>query len=222
MMFGVRVERWAAWHEGDAPPRVEFVTPIQRRRLSPLARIVLESVWQVVLPGEHLPSVFASRHGEVLSTHHMLTQLAAAEPLSPAEFSHSVHNSVVGQASIFRGDRSEATALSAGADTVASALTEAACLLVDAEAVLVAAYDEGLPAAYTPDMPHENERWALVMVLRRGEPNLFVRRGELREGALQGGVATSRAVRALLATEGHGEVRQRGERNDWVWSRHVA
>ena len=57
-------------------------------------------MWRVVTPAEHLPTVFASRHGEVRSTQKMLAQLVAHEPLSPVEFSHSVHNSIAGQASI--------------------------------------------------------------------------------------------------------------------------
>ena len=179
-------------------------------------------MWQLVPPERHLPTVFASRHGEVISTHHMLTELVKKEPLSPAEFSHSVHNAIVGQASIFRHDRSESVSISAGDDTLAAGFVEAAGLLLDFERVLLAAYDEPVPDPYRAEMPQENERWVLVALLGRGEPNLVIERDEQSvPEALKGGVATSRALKALLGSTTGAPLRQTGEHHDWVWSHHV-
>ncbi len=222
MKVAVRVERWATWHEGDPAPRVDFLAPMQRRRLSPLARVTLEVMWQLVPPEQHLPTVFASRHGEVISTHRMLTELVKKEPLSPAEFSHSVHNAIVGQASIFRHDRSESVSVSAGDDTLAAGFLEAAGLLLDFDQVLVAAYDEPVPEPYRTEMPQENERWVVVALLGRGAPNLVIERDDHSEpAAINGGGATSRALKSLLASTENASMRQVGEHHDWVWSHHV-
>jgi len=198
---------------------------MQRRRLSPLARTTLEVMWRVVPPEQHLPTVFASRHGEIISTRHMLGQLVAGEALSPTEFSHSVHNSLAAQASIFRRDHSESVAVSAGDDTLACAFVEAAGLLLDAEQVLVAAYDEPLPESYLAALPEENQRWALVALLTRGEPTLRLERAERTPGSrsVHGGVATSRALAAMLAggAGASASVRQASGAHDWLWSRDV-
>lgn len=221
MKVVVHVERWAAWSEGDPAPRVDFLLPLQRRRVSPLARMVLDVVWRVVPPAEHLPTVFASRHGEVSSTHRMLTQLVAHEPLSAAEFSHSVHNSIVGQASIFRHDRSESVAVSAGADTLPSGFIEAAGLLLDHERVLLAIYDEPVPEPYLKEMPTETERWALAVLLTRAPANVVLERQAQRDpSAMVRAAEVGRALPALFS--GGDPVRQSGEQSDWVWSHRAA
>ena len=152
----------------------------------------------------------------------MLTELVKKEPLSPAEFSHSVHNAIVGQASIFRHDRSESVSVSAGDDTLAAGFVEAAGLLLDVEAVLVAAYDEPVPEQYRLEMPQENERWVLAALVTRGPANLVIERDDhAGPEALNGGVATSRALKQLLSNPSSSSLRQTGEHHDWVWSRHV-
>lgn len=220
MRVVVHVERWAAWKEGDPAPRVDFLSPIQRRRLSPLARVALDAMWRVVASAEHLPTVFASRHGEVSSTYRMLNQLVAHEPLSPAEFSHSVHNSIVGQASIFRHDHSESVAVSAGADTLPAGFIEAAGLLLNFERVLLAVYDEPVPEPYLKEMPTETERWALVALLTRAPANLVLERSSERDAsALVRAAEVGRALPGVV--QGGGAVRQAGESSDWLWSRDV-
>ena len=110
-----------------------------------------------------MPLVFASRYGEPDRSLEMLAASAAAEPLSPTTFGLSVHNAIGALIGIARGDRADATALSAGPATPLAALVEAAGLLADgAPEVLVVCYDAPLPAAYAAfaDGPAAPWAWA--------------------------------------------------------------
>ena len=69
--------------------------------------------------------VFASRHGELRRTTDILRAISAGEPVSPTAFSLSVLNAMTGVFGIARGDRSAASAISAGAETLGYALLEA-------------------------------------------------------------------------------------------------
>jgi hypothetical protein len=69
--------------------------------------------------------VFASRHGELRRTTDILRQISAGEPVSPTAFSLSVLNAMTGVFGIAREDRSAASAISAGAQTLGYALLEA-------------------------------------------------------------------------------------------------
>ena len=69
--------------------------------------------------------VFASRHGELRRTTDILRNITAAEPVSPNAFSLSVLNAMSGIFGIARGDRSPATAISAGPESLGYALLEA-------------------------------------------------------------------------------------------------
>jgi len=94
-------------------PSLDFLEPIQRRRLSSLARGVFHCTGRIGPPGD-VPLVFASRHGEAERTLAILGDLAAGAEVSPLLFSMSVHNAVPGLLSILRGNRAPATALAPG------------------------------------------------------------------------------------------------------------
>jgi hypothetical protein len=95
--------------------------------------------------------VFVSRHGETPRTFDILRDLAAEQPLSPTQFSLSVHNAVIGLWSILRGETSEMTALAAAGDGLEHGVLEAATLLEEgAAAVLLIITEESPPAAYAP------------------------------------------------------------------------
>jgi len=121
-----------------------------RRRLSPLARMSLHVAHACADGLPQLRLVFASRHGELNRTMEMLRQLAHGEPLSPTAFSLSVHNTAAGIFSILRQDRSPATAIAAGDETLGCALLEACCQLeADPDLPVLVVYgDEPLPEAY--------------------------------------------------------------------------
>ena len=182
-------EGWAAWAassapllENDSQPACERVPPMQRRRLSRLARIVMHAAWPLCDDDEQLPFVFASRHGETTRTYAMLDEIGRDAPLSPTQFGLSVHNAIAGQWSILRGQRGESVALAGEADTFEHAIVEAATLLGEgAPAVIVVvaeerpapAYDgwiDDVPCSYAvalrvsrADSPGDGTRWRLAL-----------------------------------------------------------
>ena len=114
------VDDWRAWCQApvllpasDACPDVSFLPAMQRRRLSRLARMAFSVGWPLAEGLQDLPLVFISRHGETPRTLDILSDLANEQPLSPTQFSLSVHNAVIGLWSILRGETSEMTALAA-------------------------------------------------------------------------------------------------------------
>ncbi|MCP1727731.1 hypothetical protein J2T60_001731 [Natronospira proteinivora] len=152
---------WLAWIERGGPPAgeeradVSFLPAMQRRRLGPMARMVFRVMEDTLHDADdHAPMVFASRHGELARSYSLLQSLAEGEPLSPRDFSLSVHNAILGLHSIARKNREPATAVAAGLDTLPAGLLETAvqaavsqrdCLMVWAEQSIPAFYRHYLP-----------------------------------------------------------------------------
>lgn len=170
------VDDWQAWsrqptvlERSDAAPDVSFLPAMQRRRLSRLARMAFSVGWPLAEGREQLPLVFVSRHGETPRTFEILCDLAAEQPLSPTQFSLSVHNAVIGLWSIMRGETSEMSALAAAGDGLEHGLLEAATLLGDgAPAVLLVITEEQPPQAYARWIDDVPFPYALGLLLTPG------------------------------------------------------
>jgi len=190
-----QIDQWAAWAPGlatqdawlawlsspgeisledgqaIAPPLVEL-SPMIRRRIDPLGRIVLQAAWWAQGERPAGPVVFASRWGELARSIEMLQQLAVGEPLSPTSFSLSVHNALSSLFSIARGDTHNYLAVSAGEFSLEAGFTEAVGLLADgAERVLVIFVDHPLPGFYA-NFEREEDRparfpYAFACMLKR-------------------------------------------------------
>ena len=146
---------WQTW--ANAPqrhidkgeqPACEFLPPMQRRRLSRMARMCMDVAWPLCGEHEQLPFVFGSRHGETTRTFAMLSDIVAQRPLSPTQFGLSVHNATAGQWSLLRGQRGESVAIAGAADTFEHAVLEGALLLHEAPAAIVVVSEETPPGAY--------------------------------------------------------------------------
>ncbi|PSS56743.1 beta-ketoacyl synthase chain length factor [Pseudomonas sp. BBP2017] len=168
---------WQRWSQApqvftptDQAPDVSFLPAMQRRRLSRLARMAFAVGWPLADGLRDLPLVFVSRHGETPRTYAILSDLAQEQPLSPTQFSLSVHNAVIGLWSIMRGETSEMSAIAAAADGFEQGLLEAAGLLHDgAPAVLLIIVEEQPPKAYrdwVDDVPFD---YALGLLLTPGD-----------------------------------------------------
>ncbi len=155
--------------DGSAP-EIGFVAALLRRRLGRLSRMALHVAHEAAAGLSSLPTVFASRHGELVRTVDMLHALAAAEAPSPAAFSLSVHNSAAGIFAIARADQAPATALAAGDETLLWALQDAAVRLAAAPdtPILLVYADEPLPGEYQAFSPPEPAH-ALALLLQTGE-----------------------------------------------------
>ena len=171
------VEDWQRWSQNptiadirDEAPDVSFLPAMQRRRLSRLARMAFSVGWPLAQGREQLPLVFVSRHGETPRTFEILSDLATEQPLSPTQFSLSVHNAVIGLWSIMRGETSEMTALAAAGDGLEHGVLEAAALLDDgAAAVLLVVAEETPPHAYAPWIDDVPFPYALGLLLTPGD-----------------------------------------------------
>ncbi|MEC4599334.1 beta-ketoacyl synthase chain length factor [Burkholderia vietnamiensis] len=119
------IARWTSISTAGAPG-VEALDPMVRRRLSRLSRVALQAAYDCAgSDDDPLRMVFASRHGELARTTGILAAIGAREPVSPTAFSLSVLNAVTGIFGIARRDRSPATAIAAGHETLGYALLEA-------------------------------------------------------------------------------------------------
>jgi len=165
-------EEWSAWAANDAglageeSPKVPELPALVVRRASRADRIALRAAFDCCagITGP-LPTVFASRHGEVHRSLELLEALAKEEALSPTSFSLSVHNAAAGLFSIGRKDRSPSTSLAAGLDSLPMAVLEAAGMLAEgAPRVLVVAQEEPLPPPFQPYVA-EREPCAAVALL---------------------------------------------------------
>ncbi|MGJ0486098.1 MAG: beta-ketoacyl synthase chain length factor [Methylomicrobium sp.] len=164
------------WHglRRDLPPFgqvsakiPDFIPKLQQRRLSPLARAVFNAIDQCLTPGETLPTVFSSAHGEVGKALKMLKMIQAREELSPTAFSLSVHNAIAGLYSIAYRNQQEITVVAPGREGIAPAFIEALGLLAEsAEQVLVVLYDEPI-AEFYPVAPFKlNAEFTCALALR--------------------------------------------------------
>jgi hypothetical protein len=217
-------EAWRAWLRGqrsaqpDGAPAVDFVPPLQRRRLSRLARMVFH-VAEDVAPGEqgHLPVVFGSRHGETRRTLGLLTELAADEAPSPTDFSLSVHNSTPGLHAILTGNRNAHTAIGAGPETLFACLLEAGAQLRDAGGGLLLLWaDEPPPDLYLGDLGDTVPTAALGLRLGDDEEGAVPLRlsWSAAEGTREDEQAALRAVMTVLLGESESCV-WNGERRVW-------
>ncbi|WP_085631026.1 beta-ketoacyl synthase chain length factor [Pseudomonas sp. R16(2017)] len=169
-------QAWQEWSQrplvpeaSDAAPDVSFLPAMQRRRLSRLARMAFSVGWPLAEGRDDLPLVFVSRHGETPRTFDILSDLATEQPLSPTQFSLSVHNAIIGLWSIMRGETSEMTALAAAGDGLEHGMLEACALLDEgAPAVLLVIAEEQPPQAYSAWIDDVPFPYALGLLLTPG------------------------------------------------------
>jgi hypothetical protein len=148
-------EDWQAWIQGKKQlstskdmPALQSVEPMLRRRLSRLNRMALKVCFDCMEnQNSNIPVAFASRHGELHRTVNLLYAIVKHKPLSPTDFSLSVHNTSSGLYTIIAKNSSPATALAA-ADSFACALIEACGYLLDYPSVLLVYADDTAPEIY--------------------------------------------------------------------------
>ncbi len=118
---------------GAAPkaPKTGFPCPLPRR-MSKLSNGVLYCVAQLAETyGEgvfQLPTVYASRYGELDRTHELLEEWRSYGEMSPAGFSLSVHNATATLLSLACKNHCTSTTISAGENSLSMGFLEA-CLL---------------------------------------------------------------------------------------------
>lgn len=145
-MNDVVLQRWGAWSPGlesreawqrwaqsptalecEGRPEARFLPALLRRRCSTLTRIMLTAAFESCPEAQRsqVRTVFASRHGNINDSIEMVERLARDLPLSPARFSHTVHNAQAGLFSIAAENRQASSSVAAQEDTFACAFIEA-------------------------------------------------------------------------------------------------
>jgi len=122
--------------------------------------------------GDHqnVPSIFASRFGELKNTSKLLHSLSIPDTLSPAMFSMSVHNTASGLFAISTKNQAPSTALSGGEFTFETAMIEAIGQLQNAKRVLVVIGEEKIPECYHAILPDPPPPFAVAFLLGQSDP----------------------------------------------------
>lgn len=139
-------------------PKLSFLPLMQRRRLSPLGRIVFSTLYPLFRQyadkdSDNCSVIFASRWGDLQLTVNALEELASEKSLSPTHFSTSVHNAIGGLFSMFLNFHGNITSLSGGIDTINAALTEAKSELNQYKTVFVSIYEDQTPDVFKKFQP---------------------------------------------------------------------
>ena len=213
--------RWACasqWQDDpEAQPDVSFLPAMQRRRLSRLARMVFAVAHPLAEGQPPMPFVYASRHGETTRNFALLSDLADTQPLSPTQFSLSVHNAIVGLWSIFQSDTSEMTAIAAEGDGLEHAVLEASLLLKEgAPAVLLVIAEESPPEAYRPWID-ESTPYALALRLTKGDSWQLQLQAADDQAAQRPQPHALQLIRALLGDDS--QFTHHWKTRKWNWQR---
>jgi hypothetical protein len=201
------------------------VAPLQRRRLSEVTRMAFAVAAECLDEGEPTPGfVFCSRYGEYAESFESLQQIVRSEPISPAAFSMSVHNTAASQFAMHRKDRAPCSALAAGESTLETGFIEAFAQIGErGRPVMLVYHDQPLPGLYREQPTTVRSSLALALLLERpaasGEGRrlrLEWRSSEKRQAAAGGGNSICAVIRLLEA--GGAPVVQDTGRLVWTWS----
>jgi len=168
------------------------------RRASPLTRMLVEVATQAGQRGsvdlEKVATVFASSCGEIEVLRSLLETLDTGGELSPTAFHNSVYNTASGYFSIAAANRSFATTIAAGDQTVAMALLEAFCVLEERRnPVIVAFADEPSTIPFLWREGAQAMAAALCLSAERPAEPCFGRLGAPRTGQITALPAVDRA-----------------------------
>jgi Beta-ketoacyl synthase, N-terminal domain len=184
-------EAWRRWAKDPAPleregvPDAKFLPAMLRRRCTPLTRIMLRAAYDACSEADRaeVRTVFASRHGSINESIELIECVARGLPLSPAKFSHTVHNAQAGLFSIASGNRRASASLAAQDDTHAHGWLEALAHLErePARPLLLVTGDVPLAPTFAPLVSEPVCSYAVAWLLARDGP------GEPLEVAFSGG-----------------------------------
>ena len=151
---------------------IEHIPAMQRRRLSRLAKLALNSVMQTLNTHKVDYIVWVSQYGDEAKTLNILEDVLSEQTPSPTQFSTSVHNAISGLYSILCQDATPATSL---AGSWNDGLIEAYAWLKtmpEARQVLLVYYDEALPDIYIEHQPFA--AFAMAAMISLAPANLML------------------------------------------------
>lgn len=153
-------------------PAIEKIPAMQRRRLSHLAKLALNSAMQTLDTCNVDYIVWVSQYGDEAKTLNILEDVLSEQTPSPTQFSTSVHNAISGLYSILCQDTTPATSL---AGSWNDGLIEAYAwlkIMPEARQVLLVYYDEALPEMYIEHQPFA--AFAMAAMISLAPANLML------------------------------------------------
>lgn len=183
-------------------PDVSSIPAMLRRRLNTLGRAAASQILTILESGDNPAIVYNSRHGDLTRTLGVLKDLAANDPVSPMNFSLTVHNAVPGIISIHTGITATISSIASGNEGLVPTLLEGIGLLSDdCPKVICLLCDAPPPAIYRNVANQPELAYACCFVLERGN-NLQLQQSSPQQPSTQ----SERAPQAIdfaqfLATE---------------------
>jgi len=114
------ITKWCFWSPGEGSaksPPLPFVSPMAKRRLSQLSRMVLHAIHEVSQGKQNIKITFSSEYGEITQQLKISEEILETQKVSPTKFSHSVFNTPVAVATIAEKNTAGYSAICAGKDS---------------------------------------------------------------------------------------------------------
>ena len=157
------------WPEAASLPATPLIPAMTARRMSHSARLAVQLALQLLARWQPSHLICVSRHGELARTFTLLQKLIQQQPLSPTDFSMSVHNTVAGLTTIVSQQPLPASSLAAGVDSFHAGLLEASATLQAVSGPVLLLYFEGsLPELYRPWIAECEPPHAVGLVMAPG------------------------------------------------------
>lgn len=212
---------WGYWTPDHPQEKSDTAPALLRRRVSSLGRHALSLAWE--LPeAANARLILSSRHGEFGRTLSLLEAASSQSELSPADFTLSVHNALIGLLSIAHGNRHGHTAIAAGPESFCFGLLDAiACLKENPrEPVVLIHFDEPLPASFAAFNELNEQPIALALTLgTTGEQEFQI---DFEVAQNEGKDSASHAQDFLNFLMSHStEAVSIGTDRQWRWKRNV-
>lgn len=151
-------------------PEIGFLPANQRRRLTPLSRLVVDTYHRAngsPSDGLQIPSILCSTYGEHVRNTDLILDISTNSDLSPTAFSLSVHNAVAGLISIFYGNEAPCVSIATNRSGVSMSLIEACSMLSEASLVSLTIYDGPVHESYDDTVVDSNDSAAITLILAR-------------------------------------------------------
>lgn len=220
---------WSSW--AGAGDGVDDATPspvlpmMLRRRLSLFGQRVIGATSECAAGLPAARYVLSTRHGELTRALATLGAIETEGLPSPTDFSMSIHHALLGLLSIHTGNRQGHTALSAGRESFANGLLEAAACIAERpdEPVILVHGDEKLPEGYETFRESDDAALPQVVAIALGPPGAAVGNDvtlELAPAATNAVPTDDMAAEFLrFFLSGARCTRVAGRRTNWIWRR---
>ncbi len=174
----VEAQQWEQWASegydlpsGDVRPALSHLSPLSRRRLSLISRMVLEVGHGILERNEDpMPVFFGSRYGEIHNQFKLSSQVITQGSVRPALFSHSVFNTPVSLLSIHENVQDGMTVFLSDKQCIFNGLISALSWMKEnpGRSVLLLFSDEEHPIEYEGLPGYSCQSFAFGLILSPG------------------------------------------------------